>query len=281
MEAKIKQQLPGTLQVLVDEIETAAGVEIEVGQVAAIAGLLPGRYGGAAPTPMQATLCFGADAKNAQGIRLMVNHTGDIAACQRPYTVPYAGFCHELMHLRRYVVDRVPIIVTAPEPVKLPRAAVENMLEHQVIERQHRQYGFDFPLHTVARQAWDTFVQAEVGTCNLAILQVWTETQLLNDADVGEEVRQAAEVAMERAGLLSLLRAFSDNVAWLAKSPDVVAAKQAMVALVYAFFGQPVGDVLMFHRSSTGEWTNKRLPRQIRLRATARGEMKVFQWRAG
>ena len=108
------------------------------------------------------------------------------------------------------------------------------------------------------------------------MLQAWTETQLLNDID-SAEIRQAAEVVMEREGLLSLLRAFSDNVAWLAKSPDVVAAKQAMVTLVYSFFGQPVDDVLMLHRSSTGEWTNKRLPRQIRLRATARGEMKVFQ----
>src|ERR1035437_7831767 len=116
MEAKLKQQLPGTLQVLVDEIETAAGVEIEVGQVAAIAGLLPGPYGGSAPTLRAATLMFGADAKNAQGIRFIVNHTGDIAAGQPPHSVPYTGFCHELLHLKRYIVDRVPIIATAPEP---------------------------------------------------------------------------------------------------------------------------------------------------------------------
>ena len=216
MEIEIKRQLPAPLPTLVDEIETAVGVEIEIRQVAAIADLLPGPSGALSPPLMAATLMFGPDAQNAQGIRLIVNHTGDITACQRPYSVPYALFCHELLHLRRYIVDRVPIIATAPEPVKLPRAAVENMLEHLVIERQLRQYGFDFPLYTVGRQAWDTFVQAEAGVCNLQMLQAWTNTQLLNDINHAE-VRQVAEVVMERAGLLSLLRAFTDKIALLAK----------------------------------------------------------------
>src|SRR5690242_12074069 len=100
MHAKFRDRLPNQLRLLVDEIETAAGTEIAVFEGSAYLK----------ETKARAVIRVGTEAHSSGGLDLAIE-CEDMASTDSAYPVPYAIFCHELLHLRRYYVDRVPSVM--------------------------------------------------------------------------------------------------------------------------------------------------------------------------
>lgn len=249
MEYKYRSQLPAILQALVDEIETAARTEI---------GIIVDRLMAA---NMQAEMTFlGVAPAAPYGVmevsktgnfgppRLNVRVRGDLSATTFDgYPAPFAMFAHELLHLRRSFVDRVPVVCFVagkPQANQGPRALgfscenLERTLEHAVIEPQVRRYVPEQPLRFVTR--WETVpsppfaFSGSVFDALWICLSFWVRSRFL-DLDMGNQKR--ARDRMEQLGLLAVARAYTDHLDRLMGSPDAERAKEQMVAATCSVLG--------------------------------------------
>jgi hypothetical protein len=253
METEIKRQLPATLQALVDEIEAAAGAKIEV------------RCG-----VTHATACSGGMAGEINlgdpiRITLFCPQGPEVCNLSTYLAQPYAAFAHELLHLRRTFVERIPALYqivgmaygpTNDHPVYTAEClqtfsvrGLEMLLEHIVIEPQIADYGIPYTPNYIDTRAWKTipprpwkheFLQ------RWFCLDAWIKTQLLQPH---EEVRKCAEFPMEKAGLRAAARRLTDRLRILRSMPDGVPAKEAMcVAACEAFGIEPAKMGLLYYQ---------------------------------
>ena len=205
MENKIRQQLPAALQGLVDEIETAAGVEIEVTHAPEIAKASPlpadSLVGTLAPALFCAVTHIGPTLADT---RFTIKYARDLAATIRGYCEPYMAFCHELLHLRRYVVLRVPSVMdrmSAPGIPEVVMHGLEDILEHLVIDRQLKDYGFLVPVEDCDRRFWNQFSANAAHTMHFkaSVLLEWLRTRYLS-SNIG--IKKRADQFVEKCGLL-------------------------------------------------------------------------------
>ena len=254
MEAKIKEQLPGTLRALVDEIETAAGSEIEVR-----CGVSHSSQ--SCPGGMAADINFG------DPVCITVFCPQGIGATRQPYPTPYAEFCHELLHLRRTFIEKVPAIFQIVGMVYGPVEnhpvyeawllqtfsvrGLETALEHIIIEPQVSEYGIEHIPCLIGVEAWNTVPSrpwAYEYVQRWACMDAWIKTQFLTPY---ESARVAAERVMERVGLLGDARRLTDRLRILRSMPNSVPAKEAMcVAACEAFQIEPSKMGLLYHRKT-------------------------------
>ena len=220
MEIEIRRQLPGTLRVLVDEIESAAGVEISVERVPDL------------PTEMEAQICWGHIPAKPWNLMMgngparaedyiphvTIHYKSDLAAADpiRPAVFraiwcpePFALLCHELLHVRRYLVEQIPAVYFIsgvpqgnPDPQKQITTVqgMETLLEHLVIEPRVRNYGFDHPLRFCWRGLWDLIPPKP---CEFSIhwqlMYEWLKVQFLNE---DEGIKHYAAENMQKLGWL-------------------------------------------------------------------------------
>ena len=220
MKRIFKQQLPAPLVGLVNEIEATAG-EISVERV-------PGL-----PTEMETTIGWGhipaepwnLMVGNGPGLaedyipHVTIRYKSDLVAADliRPTVLqawhpgPFGLFCHELLHAKRYLVDKIPAVYFIsgvpqgnPDPQKQITTVqgMETLLEHLVIERQVRRYVPDYPLDFSWRGLWDQ-IPPKPWFCEFSIhwqlMHAWLTVQFLNEDD---GIKQYAAEAMQRLGWL-------------------------------------------------------------------------------
>lgn len=228
MEHSVRRRMPAALLPLIDEIENAASIEIETRRLEAAPAAQPGCADSAAITSQ---LFFGADSGRKEGIRAEVTYVEDIAAVDSFYRAPFAALCCELLRLKRYLVDMVPFIFTAP----LNESRTEGFLEHLIVARQLRNYGFDFPLISVSKAAWLAPPPQQIDTgFKYAVLEAWAKTELVTD---DPEVKEAGRTFMEQIGALQIAENYAGCLKHLTESPEPDTAKRAMVALTCVVVG--------------------------------------------
>jgi hypothetical protein len=251
MQSEHKSQLPAALRGLVDIIESAAGAEIEVQ-----CGV--SRIDASSPTAMLGEISLGSP------VRITLFCPQGTGAIQRQYPEPYATFCHELLHLRRTFVERIPAIYqiagmaygptenhpryTAECLQMFSVRGLEMALEHMVIEPQVAEYGIGFVPYFIGVEAWKT-VPARPWKHEVLqrwlCMDAWIKTQFLTP---DERAREDAERVMERVGLLADARRFTDQLRQLRAAPDGVRAKEAMcLAACAAFRISPADMGLLYH----------------------------------
>lgn len=291
MEAEFRNALPSSLLTLVDEIETAARAEIIVERDS------PERKG----LTMRSRMTWGRNRSIA--IKCSEGPEQTTAA----YSDPYAMFCHELLHLRRYLVERVPIVCrvggmsdSADLPMRFFTAiGIEEILEHAIIEPSLKKYGFKSPLnHSIMefwsgvpgpREAdvapkWNLFGVEVPGalvleggtipTMRWLCMREWVAVQFATN-NVG--VHRRAERVMERFGMLERAESFTGNLAWLSSSPDQVKAKEGMsLAACMAFHIWPSAMALSYYDDSGCRW-EKPIPGRFTVPGR-NGSSRVFEW---
>ena len=252
MENEIRRQLPGTLQRLVDEVETAGGVEIEVRrdpnqQTTAEARTLYGDHGQAGATP--------------DSLSLILSFKGDIAATDKIYRQPFAVVAHELLHLRRWVVQQVPGIhsitglPTSSAPVQGDAVArlftttgLDELVEHSVIDPSLPDYGLDFPNRGSIPEIWDAFPNQpweKWGMMRWIVLQEFLRVHFLVR---NSQLQRYAEDVMRRFGMLDEGRWLVEQFRWLLASPDQVAAKFGACFCLCVVFHIPPTEFMFLER---------------------------------
>lgn len=279
MERRYRQKLPLSLCDLVDEIETAGHVEIQVRldpqlETTASAGVLCGGCArGGGPDAMDLILRF----------------KGRLAAVDRTYRQPFAAAAHELLHLRRWIVQGVPRLhavaglpdgftTVSSDPVRrlFSTTGIEEQVEHCVIDRSLPSYGFEFPNAGSIRQCWDSIPAPpwpNWGMLRWLVLQEWIRVQFLTD---DPDLRQYAEGVMQRLGMLADGQRLTDQFRWLLDSPDQAMAKYAMILELCRAFRIPPGAVGFFERRP-GYLGVMNLPRRFEV-PTRAGERTAFEW---
>lgn len=254
MESQYYRRLPATLRGLVDEIEDSAHAEIGI----ELASPLEGHPDSTAA----ANMSWGSAAG------LAIRCRGELDTTTPAYPEPFALACHELLHLRRYVVERAPVVYkidtlpdTAPHYLQrlLTPAGIELVIEHSVIERRAHLYGFPFAGHTSARESWR--VLADLHLCEAAVrpgvgitiygeripptwgdgrfsalrwflMYEWMNADLL-DSDA--ETRDRAERVLKDVDLLAPARWFTDVLRDPGQCGPVRAKEHAAVAACIAY----------------------------------------------
>jgi hypothetical protein len=281
MHSEYRNKLNAPVQALVDEIETAAGGEIVVEHDAALgsdqmAGL--NRTDGS----------FGP----------IIRFRERIAAATGIHAEPYAVFCHELLHLRRWLVDRVPLVtIEGLQRIDIATGErldsgmyqqsrtctdgeLDSVLEHLVIEPQLTKYGFRTPDYRYLKDWWADPAMPSDCICPLVgrwvFMLKWVTTAFL--ADTGIQAR--ATTVMARAGLLADGRQFSNELRWLLASPDPVRAKEGtMLAVCRALQTPPPSIRLWYVRADRRgyEDAGRLIPRDFAV-PTATGSLARMGW---
>lgn len=251
MQSKYLHQLPAPVRSLVDEIERAAGVEIavihrpdfDIEQRASMRG------GG----PLIPTIEYGERFDSTSPI----------------YHEPYMMPTHELLHLRRWVVDGVAEFQVSSAPCF--RAAsgnrlatfgfLPNVLEHLVIERQLQLYGFSPPDYSTLRNYWESVGLSHPPNFwdRWQTLLCWAETDILAS---DEAVRHLAEHVLREGALWEIASWFSGELRWLIESPDRVTAKLGMIAISCAALQVPKSRIVLEHYGG-GVRTKAEMPRAV------------------
>lgn len=276
-----------------DEIETAAHVQIAFRQV---------RDFCPPESPMFATISFGdpeakpwnvtvGEPKN-YAVRVTVTYRDDIADVVPGYPKPYACLVHELLHVRRYLVEKVPAVYciagipqsgresqdrlfTAPGLGMLFSVqGMEQTLEHIVIDRQVPNYIPDYPpLSFCAPEVWDTVPNKSWKNEFLQrwlCLQEWVKVAFLS-SDV--RILNRALQVMEQVDLCRDALRFVAQLQCLLHSPDPVKAKEAMaLAACEAFHISPAAMMLLYEGK-----TGKPILQSFVV-PTAEGKLVQFGW---
>jgi hypothetical protein len=274
MTRQVFDNLPAPLRALVDEIETAMGTEIML----APTGGMPKRMCGKITfnDPVKAVLTYAHDPSEVNPL----------------YPSPYAQFCHELLHLRRTFVEKVPAIFQIDGMEYDPAAAnrpffttarevysvsgLESLLEHVVIEPQVERYGIKHQPVFIGPGTWDTVPPIPWEHHALQrwmCIHSWVQTQFFSC----DRTREAAERAMEKVGLLSLARHLTNELRWLRDSPDVVEAKEVMCLTACAVLGVYPSKMRLLYHLRPGSNEARLLPRDIALRDSTRAVFP-YKW---
>ena len=259
MTIEYKSRLPAALQSLVDEIETAAGVEIVVVRDAS-----------------ERTMCTNVAQPIAGGPSptfIKIVCPADIDATNQGYPVPFAMFAHEPLHCRRYFVERAPAIWSIagipqyaadsqrafgfPAPTQsnemglgmiFSAQGVETMLEHIVVEPRVKSYVPESPMAFAWRDFWTSMVPdrrlMNEQMVRWLYLYEWVVTQLLNsDADI----QRSARKVLRGIDLLVDAEYLTHTLRWLADSFTPIEAKQAMCRVTCSILGiDPKGVRLLY-----------------------------------
>jgi hypothetical protein len=238
MEAKFRALLPANILALVDEIESHTHRTIEVAQ---------------SPYPRSPT------DPNPDSLGAMVDeHSAVIYFYQESDFKPHPA-CHELLHIRRYWLDKVPqILAVRPDADKMSVTShIENTLEHLIIVPREQDYGFEPYSHWnhTANKNWETYPWptmtnswARRKTCLLGWLTV---KYLVNDG----AVKQRALEAISKEGLLEEAEVLAKKVG------SVLRNKTKMISLVVKALKIPMNDAeLVFFLPQTGTRTKSRIP---------------------
>lgn len=293
MEQWLKARLPEAVRLLLDEIEAVTHVEIAFKHVP---DLWPPEAG------MSTTISFGnpdsepwsvhVGEPSSDAIHVTVNYRDDIGSSYPYYPKPYGCLAHELLHVHRYLVEKVPILYciqgipqsgresqdrlfTAPGfGMLFSVQGMEQTLEHLVIERQVPNYISGYPpLSLCLREVWDSvpkkpwkyeFLQRWL------VLQEWVKAVFVS-SDVAV-LKRALEV-MEQVDLARDGWRFAAQLHLLLASPDPVAAKQAMALAACQAFRIPPAAMMLLYDGKLG----KPIPHSIVV-PTVEGELVHFGW---
>ena len=248
----IKRQLPGTLQKLVDEIEQAAGVEIEV------------RHDPAQEPTAYARALYGDHGQEGathDSLRLTLSFKGNIAATSSVYRQPFAVVAHELLHLHRSEVLRAPGIhsITGLPPSSSPirgdavarlftTTGFDELVEHSAIDPSLPDYGFEFPNTGSILETWDAFPKQpweNWGRMRWIVLQEFLRVQFLTK---NAHLQRHAEGVMLRFGMLTEGRWLVEQFRWLLASPDQYTAKFGMCFCLCTIFRVPPSEFMFLER---------------------------------
>jgi hypothetical protein len=200
---------------LTDEIEAAAGVEIHVKHAPEIsAGQCASKD---VLVASQAGAVFAAEmfiSPTLAECRYTIKYATDLAAIARLYTAPYSCFCHELLHLRRYIVLRVPQVLdvmSAPGVPEFTITGLENGLEHLYIDRQLKDYGFDLPVEDGEPDFWSRSARGDARALHFRapLLFEWLRTRYAS-SNIG--IQKRADSFLEKCGMLGDAWRFHDAV---------------------------------------------------------------------
>jgi len=273
MVAAILSQLPPRLQTLVREIETAAGSEIDVQRK-------PDLEFGAV-----ANIIWG-DERNGyfpNAPKMLVWYRGPgLAEADINYQDPWAVLSHELLHLWRYTVLKVPAvlaIVGIPQEITTESTrtfcsgGIEEIPEHLWIERQLQAW-YGYPLRHSILASWDSVPTPPwlVDRANLYRWKLqfeWIKTELLTD---DATTKQRAVAVMARVGLLESARTLTSILGLLADSPDQIGAKYGSIFALCMVLRIPLEAVRFLNRGPGSE-THVPMPSNFVV-PTAAGEVR-------
>jgi hypothetical protein len=259
MQSEYKDQLPASLKALVDEIEAAYGGEIPVQH--------------APDLPTEMAVVFGSRERAwspefkppCDSLRLTgLLYKTDLAATGALFTVPFAICAHELLHLRRVLVDRVPsvyLIRGIPQTLPVPQgqpmarmtvAGLENLLEHIVIEPRVQNYVPGYRLRHCVREIWDTIPPkpwASEYEIHWNVMDEWLNVQFQNE---NTEIKNYAVDAIRRLGWLDEARGVADLMGQIiCKTADdssmAAKGKEGMVLVACAAFRLPLEAVTLLY----------------------------------
>ena len=236
MQRAFLQRLNTETQDLVREIEAFAASEIELR---------------AAPPPSSEA------ASAARAVALIASETGAILLYRGEEEFQTPAVLHELLHLRRYWIDRVPQLVPLADPqgdkTKIANQ-IENALEHLIITPQEARYGFDpyVGLNETARHNWQSYPWNDITESwarRKMCLLSWLTTRLLV-SDHG--VKALAQQCLQKEGLLEEAENFA------AKIERSKGSKERCISTAVRFLRIPRAEAEMIYL----DVKNKRLVRK-------------------
>lgn len=196
MDIRFLERLSPDIQRLVHDIEAFASVEIQVRS---------------APTPSLKT------AASPKAVALMATEKGATLLYREEDQFQSHAALHELLHLRRYWLDRIPQLAAADDPQgDKTRIAneIENTLEHIVIFPQEVGYEFDpyVGINESERARWQAYPWVNINEPwarrKTALLSWLTVDALVTD----EAVKTLARRYLEDEGLLEEAENFSEKI---------------------------------------------------------------------
>lgn len=194
MEKLVLKKLPKPVVGLVEEIESAMGKEITY---------LPNPY----------PICLTDPNPNALACSVS-EHGADIF--HRVEEIDPHGLTHELLHIRRYLVENIPQILPVKDPTGQHiqiTSQIENSLEHLIIVPMEEQFGFE-PYeywHRTSLHNWTNFdrkIMNKFAIKKNCILGWLTTSNLVKS----EEVRELAYRKIKKSGLLNEARKINKEI---------------------------------------------------------------------
>ena len=225
MDLRFLEKLHPDVQALVRDIETFASTEIEVRL---------------APTPSSKA------AASPKAVALMATEKGATLLYREEDEFRSRAALHELLHLRRYWLDRVPQLAALDDPQgDKTRIAneIENTLEHLIIFPQEAGYQFDpsVGINAGERQRWQSYPWANINEPwarrKPALLSWLTVDALVTD----EAVKRLARRYLQDEGLLEEAENFADKIQRLKNS------KERCLATVVRFLQIPRHEAEMIY----------------------------------
>ncbi len=223
MQQDFRQRLTAAIRRLVEEIETFAGTEIEVRPT---------------PAPTQAT------ERQPKAVVLIASEQGATLLYRPEQEFPPQAVLHELLHLQRYWMERIPQLVAAVDPDgEKTRIAheIENALEHLIIIPREAGYGFNpYPAwNERARGNWGAYPWPEVtapwARRKHGLLSYLTTSFLVTDA----QLKRLADEALTEERLLVEAQKFSQKIA------RVLTSKERCLSTAVKFLRIPRHDAAM------------------------------------
>ncbi len=185
---------------------------------------------------------------------------------------PYAGVYHELLHLHRYFVQRVPAIdringmwrVEAPASVTNPEqlaaiAAIdrhcsahglEMALEHVVIDKLLSE-AFECEVSRSSLVEWDAMVpdlQSINHVQRWGCMLEWFASEF---SCTDQAVKLLASQVMDQLGILGKTQCLATTIRELMTMPDPVEVKEGMVVETFDTFGLPLPDLRLIYSTDT------------------------------
>jgi hypothetical protein len=238
MEAKFRALLPTNILALADEIESYTHRTIEVARN---------------PYPRSLT------DPNPDSLGAMVDeHSAVIYFYQEADFKPHPA-CHELLHIRRYRIEKVPqILAIQPDADRMSVTShIENTLEHLVIVPREQDYGFEPYSHWnhTADKNWETYPWPTMTNSwarrKNSLLGWLTVKYLVNDS----AVKQRALEAIKKEGLFQEAEVLANQVG------RVLGNKAKMISLVVKALKIPMREAeLVFFDPQTGTRAKSRIP---------------------
>lgn len=217
------QRLNADSQRLVEEIETFAGTEIDVQ---------------AAPTPTQPT------ERQPKAVALIASEQGATLLYRSEQEFDAQAVLHELLHLQRYWMERVPQFIPVADPngekTKIANE-IENALEHLIIIPREAGYGFNpYPAwNEKARGNWRAYPWPDVtepwARRKHSLLSYLTTSFLVTEA----EIKQLADESLTQEALLLEAQKFSKKIT------RVLTSKEQCLGTAAKFLRIPRNDAAM------------------------------------
>jgi len=242
-----KRGLPSIVRSLVDEIEAGTGAEV-----------LAERGDPAYGRGMSGFLSF------TWPPHLEINYRETLADVGAAYPEPYHQLTHELLHMRRYFLDRVPAVYkiegmadsldsrlggldVSSIASEYTALGIESALEHIFIENRIGEM-FGWSVNQTCLKNWEygthrpQWINPHL-TGWLLMLQ-WLKARFQN-AEMA--IRQRADEVMVAESLLAQAEALGAAVREALAAPDPIAAKERLVLAACRAFGVPPPAVRLMY----------------------------------